>query len=93
MRQTMFSYARSRLRSAEILPELRYYKDGAGIIRELFKESISEDTYYGLVGTDTGDKLLKTNIFAFHFNSREITFQSTMMRRFCEENSALWEVE
>ena len=61
MRQTMFSYARSRLRSAEILPGLRYHKDGVKIIRELFEESISEDTYYGLVGTDTGDKLLKTD--------------------------------
>jgi hypothetical protein len=90
----MFSYARSRLRSAEILPGLRYHKDGVKIIRELFeKESISEDTYYGLVGTDTGDKLLKTNILAFHFNPREIAFQSTMMRRFCEENSARWGVK
>ena len=52
---------------------------------------ISEDAYYGLVGADTGDKLLETNIFALRYNSHEVTFQSTVMKRYCEENSALWE--
>jgi hypothetical protein len=94
MRQKMFSCASSQLGSAEILPRLRYHKAGATIIRELFgKESISEDTYYGLVGIDIGHKLLETDIFAHHFYPGKITFRSTMMRRFCEENSALWELE
>jgi hypothetical protein len=91
MRQEIFSNIKNQLRSAEILPERRYHKDGAKIIRELLKGSISEDTYFRLIGADTGDKLLETNAFAFHFNSQEITFQSTAMKRFCEENSALWE--
>jgi hypothetical protein len=87
----MFSDAKSQLKSAEILPKHHYHKEGAMIIRELFKKgSISDDTYYSLVGVDIGDKLLETNIFAFHFDSREITFQSIVMKRFCEENSALW---
>ena len=87
----MFSDARSQLESAEILPGHCYYKEGAAIIRELLKkESISDDTYYGLVGVGAGAKLLKTNVFAMHVNSRGITFQSTVMKRFCEENSALW---
>ena len=91
MRQTMFSNIKSQLQSAEIAPEHRYHKDGAKIVRELLKEgSISEDTYYSLVGVGIGNKLLETNVFAFHFNSREITFQSTVMKRFCEENSARW---
>ncbi len=91
MRQMMFSDAKSQLQSAEILPGRRYYKDGAVIICELLKKgSISDDTYYGLVDADIRDKLLKTNVFAMHVDSREITFQSTVMKRFCEENSALW---
>ena len=92
IRQTMFSKIRSQLKSAGILPGRRYHKDGAKIVRELIKKgSISEDAYYSLVGRDTGNELLETNIFAYHFNSGEITFQSTVMKRYCEENSALWE--
>src|SRR3954467_13036269 len=92
MRQKMFSSVEEQLESAEILPELRYHKEGALIIRELLKEeSISRDTLYKLVGVSTARKLLEVNIFAYHFNSREITFQSTVMKRFCEENSARWE--
>jgi coenzyme F420-reducing hydrogenase alpha subunit len=92
MRKTIFSSVKEQLESAEILPELRYHKEGALIIRELLKkESISRDTLYKLVGVSTARKLLKTIIFAYHFNSREITFQSIAMKRFCEENSARWE--
>jgi hypothetical protein len=88
----MFSNTKGQLSSAEILPDDRYHNAGAKIVRELIKKgSISEDAYYSLVGRSTGDKLLETNIFAFHHNSREITFQSTVTKRFCEENSALWE--
>jgi hypothetical protein len=92
MRREMFSNVKSQLKSAEIDRERRYHKEGAVIIRELLKKgSISEDTYYSLVGADTGDKLLETNVFAFGFHSQEITFQSTVMKRYCEENSASWE--
>ena len=94
MRKKMFSQAEEQLESAEILPELGYHKEGALIIRELLKkESISRDTLYKLVGVSTARKLLETNIFAFHFNSREITFQSTVMKRYCEEKSADWEAK
>jgi len=45
------------------------------ILREFLKKgSILRSTYYNLVDADTGDKLLETNIFAFYFNSQEITF-------------------
>jgi hypothetical protein len=92
IRRAMFSKAKGQLTSAGILPDSRYHKDGAKIIRELLKKgSISEHAYYRLVGCDTGDMLLETNIFAHHFNSGEITFQSTVMKRYCEENSAYWE--
>jgi len=92
IREAMLSKAQSQLMSAEVLPDRRYHKDGAKIIRELLKKgSISEKAYYSLVGANTGDKLLEQDIFAFHFNSREITFQSTVVKRYCEENSDLWE--
>jgi hypothetical protein len=88
----MFFDVEAELLSAEILPKHRYHKEGAAILRELLKKgSISRSTLYDLVGVDTGNKFLETNIFAFHFNSREITFQSTVMKRYCEEHSALWE--
>jgi hypothetical protein len=92
LRKQMFSNAKSQLNSAGILPDLQYHKDGVKIVRELLeKGSISEDAYNSLIGYVTGEKLLETNIFAFHYSSREITFQSTVMKRYCEENSALWE--
>jgi hypothetical protein len=79
------------LKSAEIVPGRRYHDDGAVIIRELLKkESISDDTYYSLIGVSMGAKLLKTNVFAMHVNSGEVTFQSTLVKRVCEENSAFW---
>lgn len=91
MRETMFSFAEEQLESAEILPGLRYHKERALIIRELLKkESISRDTLYELVGASTARKLLETNVFAYHFNPREIAFQSTVMKRYCKEKSARW---
>ena len=51
----LFSNAKSQFNSAEILPGLRYHKDEAKIVHELFKKgSISEDAYYSLVGRITG---------------------------------------
>jgi hypothetical protein len=86
----MFSDAKTQLRSAEILRGRRYHKDGAVIIRELLKkESISYNTYYNLVSADIGDKLLESNVFALHYNSQKITFQSTAVKRYCEENPDL----
>jgi hypothetical protein len=94
IRREMYSDAQSQLNSAQVLSDLSYHAEGAKIIRELLKKgSISEKAYYSLVGRITGGKLLETNVFAFHYNSREITFQSTVMQRYCEENSADWESE
>jgi hypothetical protein len=91
VRRKMFSDCKRELDSAEILPTGRYHEEGAVIIRELLKrESISERTFYDLVSRDIGDKLLGKKVFTLHFVSREVTFKSTLMKRFCEENSALW---
>ena len=93
VRQKMFSDAKSELKAASILRGGRYHKDGGVIIRELLKKGcIPEDTYRDLIDTETGEKLLETNVFAFHVNSREISFQSTLMKQYCEENAAYWKV-
>ena len=92
IRMTMFDGAESQLQSAKIFRGYSYHKEGAAIIRELLKKgSIPLRTFYDQVGVDTGNKFLETNVFAFHFKSREITFQSTLMKRYCEENSTDWE--
>ena len=88
----MFSNAKSQLESAEILPEHRCHKDGAAIIRELLKKgSISKDAYRRLTNIYIGDELLEKNMFVMHgVYPKEVTFQSTVMKRFCEQESALW---
>jgi len=92
MRKARFSKAKGQLNSAQVLPGLDYHKDGAKIVHELLeKGSISEDAYYSLIGRGTGNKLLEKDIFAYHYNSGEITFQSTVMKRYCEKKSAYWE--
>jgi hypothetical protein len=92
MRQTMFSDAQSRLESAKVLPGCRYHKGRAVILRELLKkESISFDDYHKLTDFVSREKLLETNIVTFHYHSGKYTFQSPVMKRFCEENSTLWE--
>jgi hypothetical protein len=87
----MFFDAQSQLKSAKILPGYRYHKDGAVFLRELLKkESISRtDAHYNAASYALVRKLLKKNLVADH--SGYITFHSTVMKRFCEENSALWE--
>jgi hypothetical protein len=90
VRKKLFSDAASQLNSAQVLSGLSYHEEGAKIIRELLKKgSISEDAYYSLVGHVIGGKLLETNVFALHFDSEEITFQSTVMKRYCEKKFGL----
>ena len=87
----MFFDAQRQLESAKILPGYRYHRDGAVLLRELLKkESISYTAaHHNAASYALVDKLLKKNIIAYH--SGDITFYSTVMKRFCEENSALWE--
>jgi len=94
LRTTLFSNIEGELGSAEILPKHRYHKEGAAILRELLKKgSISRSTLYDLAGVGTGKTLLEKNVFAFHYNSGEITFQSALVKRYCEEKSANWEAK
>jgi hypothetical protein len=76
----MFSDAEGELQSAKILPKHRYYKEGAAILRELLKKgSISRSTLYDLVGADTGNKVLETNIgirIPFQFSRDHLSVES-----------------
>lgn len=92
LRTILFNDARNELLSAGIYRGRCGQKAGAAIIRKLLKEGpISLNDYLDLVDADTGDRLLESNVFAFHINSGKVTFQSTMMRRYCEANRADWD--
>ena len=89
----MLTEAAARLSMAKIYPDSRlYHKEGARVISALLgKGSLSEKEYYDLTGDDIGETLLKANVFAFHFSTRRVTFQSALIMRWCEENASLWE--
>jgi hypothetical protein len=91
IRKRMLNSAEYQLEAAEVTPHSRYHKNGAAVIRELLKEgSISREAYFNIVGREIGHKLLVKNVFAHHFDSNQVTFQSTLVRRYCEEQSASW---
>ena len=79
--------------AAGILPDSPHHKQGAAVISKLLEEgsgSLSQNDYFALTGREVGEKLLEANVFAFHFRSKRVTFQSTL-KRVCEERSA-WKV-
>ena len=91
VRNTMLAEASAQFEFAELDRLGRYHQEGAAVISELLKKgSISKQEYYDIAGRHLGSELLETNVFALHVDSR-VTFQSTLMRRFCEQESALWE--
>ena len=82
----MIDNALAELDVAGILPGSRYHEQGAAVISALIKKgSMSKSDYTTLAGRKIGDELLEANVFAFHFRSRQVTFQSTLMKRTCEE--------
>ena len=90
----MLSKAKKQLEYAEINPHARYHKEGATVVRELLKKgSISEEAYIDLVGIETGRKLLGKNGFALCFDTGLVSFQSTLIRRYCEQKSSNWKTE
>ena len=94
LRIDMLRDSKTQLEIANVLPKQRYHKEGATIIRELLeKGSMSSKRYFDLLDPEVGDTLLETNVFAQHFASRTITFQSTLMARVCEQKFADWKEE
>ena len=92
IKQTMFFDAKEKICQAEIHSNSCYHEKGAQVISLLLKKngSISEDDYMALTGHEIGIKLLEENVFAFQFKSRQVTFQSTLMMRCCEEMAHWW---
>jgi hypothetical protein len=76
-----------------MLPEGKFYKQGKAIISRLLKESaISDRTYRDIVGDENiGEEILQKNVFSQHLYADDITFQSALMQRYCEKQSAPWE--
>ena len=82
----MLAGAYAQLDTAGIRPDSIYQKPGAAVISKLLeKGSLSQNDYITLAGREVGEKLLETNVFAFHFDSKQVTFRSTLMKRYCEE--------
>jgi hypothetical protein len=94
VRQSMYMDVEMQLHAAELLYNDRRYKEGGMVIHKLLENgSISFDAYSVLAtGARIGNELLEKNVFARHHSSGMVTFQSTLMARFCEEKSAcgLW---
>jgi len=91
VRIAMSRDAEQQLAIAQVLPNYRYHKEGATIIRELLeKGSMSSKRYFGLLGPEVGNMLLETNVFAQHFGLGTITFQSTLIAQACKQNLASW---
>jgi hypothetical protein len=60
-------------------------------MQAILKEGyIPNEAYQELVECEIGEKLLEKNVFAYHFCSKRITFQPTLMKRFCEQKIAHW---
>ncbi|KAI9781738.1 MAG: hypothetical protein M1839_005731 [Geoglossum umbratile] len=93
LRRALFNDTSSQLQSARMLPGDEFYKQGKAIINKLLKENaIPNYTYWAMVGDNAiGDRMLQTNIFSHHFDANNVTFQSTLMKRYCELHRTLWE--
>jgi hypothetical protein len=87
IKQAMFVEVRSQIEGAEMDSEHRHHKQGAAVISKLLENgSMSLKEFRALTGLEIGRKLLGTNVFALHFSSTRVTFQSTVVKRYCEEN-------
>ncbi|KAI9779927.1 MAG: hypothetical protein M1839_007083 [Geoglossum umbratile] len=93
LRHALFNEAKGQLEAAGVLPGDKFYKQGKAIISKLLKENAIPDyTYRAMVGdNEIREKMLQKNVFSHHFHTDNITFQSTLMKRYCELHSILWE--
>jgi hypothetical protein len=93
LRHALFNEAKGQLEAAGVLPGDKFYKQGKAIISKLLKENAIPDyTYRAMVGdNEIREKMLQKNVFSHHFHTDNVTFQSTLMKRYCELHSILWE--
>jgi hypothetical protein len=91
MRRQLLNDAEAELKGAGMHPkDIRHKKGVLAIHEHLKRGSISRDAFDDLVGLVLGEKLLETNVFSYHIHSNQVSFQSDLMRRYCELNSAQW---
>ncbi|KAI9770608.1 MAG: hypothetical protein M1840_003200 [Geoglossum simile] len=93
LRRALLNEAKHQLRIAGMLPRGECYKQGKVVIGNLLKEgTISDDTYWAVVGDNKiGEKMLQKKVFSHHFYADNITFQSTLMKQYCELHSTISE--
>jgi hypothetical protein len=93
LRHALLNEAKGQLGAAEMLPGGKFYKQGRVIISKLLKENAIPDyTYWAAVeDNEIGEKMLQKNVFSHHFYADNVTFQSTLMKRYCELHRTLWE--
>ncbi|KAI9782085.1 MAG: hypothetical protein M1839_005431 [Geoglossum umbratile] len=91
LRHALFNETDDRLRVTGMLPGGEFHKQGKAIISKLLKENvISNYTYWTTVGDDKiGEEMLQKNVFSYHFSAGNVTFQSTLMKRYCEQYRTL----
>jgi hypothetical protein len=85
--------ASSELEAAGMLPRDEFYKQGKVIISKLLKENaIPYHAYRAVVGDNKiGEKILQRNVFLHHFYANNVTFQLTLVKRYCELHRTLRE--
>jgi hypothetical protein len=85
--------ASSELKAAGMLPRDEFYKQRKVIISKLLKENaIPYHAYRAVVGdNEIGKKMLQRNVFSHHFYANNITFQSTLVKQYCELHRILQE--
>ncbi|KAI9773369.1 MAG: hypothetical protein M1840_007584 [Geoglossum simile] len=93
LRHALLNEAKGQLEAAGVLPGDKFHKQGKAIINKLLKENaISDYTYRAMVGdNEIREKMLQKNVFSHHLDADNVTFQSTLMKRYCELHSTLWE--
>jgi len=93
LRHALLSEVDGQFRVAGMQPRGKFYKQGKTIISKLLKENaISDYTYWAAAEDDEiGEKMLQGNVFSHHFYANNVTFQSTLVKRYCEVHRTLWE--
>lgn len=92
LRKKFFREAEEELEISGILgADQPYHKEGKRVIHELLlKGSIPEGDYFGIAGKDIGMTMLDGNVFVLDPDCRLLSFQSTVMREYCKQESARW---
>jgi hypothetical protein len=70
-----------------MLPNGKFHKESKNVINRLLEEGeISHETYYAMVGNPgIAEEMLQQNVFAYHFLTGTIMFQSAPMEMYCKD--------